>query len=88
MARIRELSKLRRHSEALAAAKALALDTPQNPHALYLIAANQRCLNRTSDALTTLEQKHPNFSLLHQERGHCYVALVPFSRRERRIRPR
>ena len=76
--RIRELSKLRRHSEALAAAQALAADMPQNRDALYLIAANQRCLNDTIGALATLErleQQHQKFSLLHQERGHCYMTM-------------
>jgi tetratricopeptide (TPR) repeat protein len=76
--RIRELSKLRRHSEALAAAETLALKEPQNRDALYLVAANQRCLNQTDEALTTLErleQKHPKFSLLFQERGYCYMTL-------------
>jgi tetratricopeptide (TPR) repeat protein len=76
--RIRELSRSRRHGEALVAAQALAVAAPRNRDVLYLIAANQRCLNRISDALETLEcleQHHPRFSLLYQERGHCYVSL-------------
>ena len=76
--RICELSKNGRHGEALAAAHVLALAVPGNREALYLIAANQRCLNRISDALTTLErleQQHPRFSRLYQERGHCYMTL-------------
>jgi tetratricopeptide (TPR) repeat protein len=76
--RIRELSKRGRHSEALAAAEALAVAAPQNRNALYLIATNQRCLNRMSEALATLrqlEQHHPRFSLLYQERGYCYMTL-------------
>src|SRR5215510_16110375 len=76
--RIRELSKSRRHDEALAAAEALAVAVPQNRDVLYLIAANQRCLNRIPEALATLqrlEHQHPRFSLLYQERGHCYVSL-------------
>jgi len=76
--RIRELSKAGRHGEALAAAEALAIATPQNRNVLYLIAANQRCLNRIPEALLTLqnlEQVYPRFSLLYQERGHCYTAL-------------
>ena len=76
--RIRELSRSRRHSEALAAAEALAIAAPQNRDALYLIAANQRCLNQIPEALATLqrlEQQHPRFSLLYQERGHCYMTL-------------
>ena len=76
--RVRELSKDRRYHEALAAAEALATAAPQNRDALYLIAANQRCLNRIHEALATLqhlEQQHPRFSLLYQERGHCYTTL-------------
>ena len=76
--RIRELSKGRRHSEALAAAEVLAAAAPQNRDARYLIAANQRCLNRIHEALATLqrlEQQHPRFSLLYQERGYCYMTL-------------
>jgi tetratricopeptide (TPR) repeat protein len=45
---------------------------------LYLAATNLRYLNRVSEALELLrrlEQHHPRYSRLHQERGHCYVAL-------------
>ena len=76
--RIRELSKDGRHSEALVAAELLAVAAPQNRDLLYLIAANQRCLNRIHAALETLrrmEQVHPRFSLLYQERGYCYTTL-------------
>ena len=76
--RVRELSKSGHYSEALAAAEALALHAPRNRDVLYLIAANQRCLNRTIEALQTLdklEQQHPRFSLLFQERGYCCVTL-------------
>jgi tetratricopeptide (TPR) repeat protein len=76
--RIRELSKGGRHSEALAAAEALRNVAPENRHVLYLIAANLRCMNRIPDALEALqrlEKQHPQFSLLYQERGHCYTSL-------------
>ena len=76
--RIRELSKAGRHSEALAAAEVQAAVVPQNRDVLYLIAANHRCLNRIPEALATLrrlEQQHPRFSLLYQERGYCYMTL-------------
>jgi tetratricopeptide (TPR) repeat protein len=76
--RIRELSKGGQHSEALAAAEALAEAVPENRDVLYLIAANQRCLNRIREALASLqriEQFHPRFSLLYQERAHCYATL-------------
>jgi tetratricopeptide (TPR) repeat protein len=76
--RIRELSTDGRHVEALAGAEKLARAAPGNRDALYLIAANQRCLNWIPEALATLrrlEERHPRFSLLYQERGHCYAAL-------------
>jgi tetratricopeptide (TPR) repeat protein len=76
--RIRELSRSGRHSEALAAIEALAPAAPYNRDVLYLIATNQRCLSRIHEALETsqrLEQQHPRFSLLYQERGYCYVTL-------------
>jgi tetratricopeptide (TPR) repeat protein len=76
--RIRKLSKALRHAEALAAAEALAVEAPQNRDVLYLIAVNQRCMHRISEALATLqrlEQQYPRFSLLYQERGYCYVTL-------------
>jgi tetratricopeptide (TPR) repeat protein len=76
--RIRELSKGGRHREALVAAEVLAVAAPQDRDLLYLIAANQRSLNRIHEALETLrrlEQLHPRFSLLYQERGYCYTTL-------------
>jgi predicted Zn-dependent protease len=76
--RIRELSEGGRHPEALVAAEVLAVAAPQDRDLLYLIAANQRCLNRIHEALETLrrlEQLHPRFSLLYQERGYCYTTL-------------
>jgi tetratricopeptide (TPR) repeat protein len=76
--RVRDLSMRGQHQEALAAAAALVFAAPENREVLYLVAANQRCLNQLGEALVTLrnlEQHHPRFSLLYQERGHCYTAL-------------
>jgi tetratricopeptide (TPR) repeat protein len=76
--RIRELSKARRNTEALAAAEMLVTQFPANRDLLYLMAMNLRHLNRTADALSVLaklEQQHPRYSRLFQERGNCYVAL-------------
>ena len=76
--RIRELSRQGRHSDALSAAEALTKESSNNRDALYLMAANLRCLNRISEALQalqSLEQHHPRYSLLHQERGYCYASL-------------
>ena len=78
LGRVRELSKCGRHGEALVAAEVLAATMPPNRDVLYLVAANQRCLNRIEEALATLqrlEEQFPRFSLLYQERGHCYLAL-------------
>jgi tetratricopeptide (TPR) repeat protein len=78
VARIRELSRRGRHIEALSEAEMLAAGAPSNRDVLYLIAANLRCLNRIVEALSALrrlEQQHPRFSLLYQERGYCYLSL-------------
>jgi tetratricopeptide (TPR) repeat protein len=67
------------HYEALTMAESLALIAPYHRDVLYLIAANQRCLKRIPAALDTLQrlqQQHPRFSLLYQERGHCYMGLM------------
>lgn len=76
--RIRALMKEPRYEESLRAAETLALQVPENRDVLYLIAVCQRFLNRVPDSLETLlrlEQYHPRFSRLFQERGYCYVAL-------------
>ena len=78
ISRIRELSKLGRHSEALTDAEALLNRAAEQRDLLYLTAANQRCMHLVAEALETLrrlEQHHPKFSLLYQERGFCHVAL-------------
>src|SRR5262245_23133334 len=78
VSRIRGLSERGRHREALGVAEALVVAAPKNRDLLYLIAVNQRCLNRIHEALETLrrlEQLHPRFSLLYQERGYCYTTL-------------
>jgi tetratricopeptide (TPR) repeat protein len=76
--RIRQLVKSRRYADGLKAAEALAIEVPENRDVLYLSSLILRHLNRIPDALATLErleQLHPRFSRLYQERGHCYVAL-------------
>jgi len=81
--RVRELSKGGRHGEALAAAEVLEAREPRNRDVLYLIATNLRCLNRVPEALQVsqrLEQHHPRFSLMYQERGHCYMTLRDLGR--------
>ncbi len=76
--RIRELVKSRRFEESLKAAAALAVQLPENRDVLYLEAMSRRLLGQIPEALATLlrlEQYHPRFSRLYQERGHCHVAL-------------
>ena len=76
--RIREQFKHRRFEEGLEAAELLAAEVPENRDVLHLIAMNQRFLGRIEAALATLrrlEQHHPAFSRLYQERGQCYVVL-------------
>ena len=76
--RIRQLVSERRFAEGLRAADALLVAVPENRDALYLRAQAQRLLGDIPAALATLaalEQLHPRFSRLYQERGHCYVVL-------------
>jgi tetratricopeptide (TPR) repeat protein len=76
--RIRALVKSRQLAEGLQAAEALAARVPENRDVLYLMAMSRRHLGRIPEALAALErleQHHPGFSRLYQERGHCYVAL-------------
>jgi tetratricopeptide (TPR) repeat protein len=81
--RAQTLVQNRQYGDALQALEALALKVPENRDVLYMMAVCQRFLNRIPDAMTTLdrmEQLHPNFSRLYQERGNCYVALRDASR--------
>ncbi len=74
--RIRVLVERREFAAALDAATALAERVPENRDVLYLRAVSERHLNRLDEALATLERLervHPEFSRLHQERGHCHM---------------
>src|SRR6266478_6043102 len=76
--RIRRLVSERRFVEGLSAADTLLVAVPENRDVLYLRAQAQRLLGDIPAALATLaqlEQLHPRFSRLYQERGHCYVVL-------------
>ncbi len=75
--RIRELLKQQQLAPALRAAAELRRTVPENRDVLYLQAVAQRLSGDIATALGTLaelEQLHPRFSGLHQERGHCHVA--------------
>ncbi len=76
--RLRALLEQGQFSSALADAKALLAEVPENRDLWYVVAVSQRYLQRIADALSTLaqlERLHPDYSRLYQERGHCYVAL-------------
>ena len=76
--RLRALVAQRRFAEVLAAATTLSHQVPENRDVLYLQALAHRMLGDTASALVVLaalEQLHPRFSRLYQERGQCYVAL-------------
>jgi tetratricopeptide (TPR) repeat protein len=74
---LRELAQKRQFAEVLPATDALLASVPENRDVLYLRALAQRMLGDFPAALATLdalEQLHPRFSRLFQERGQCYVA--------------
>ena len=76
--RVRALLELSDFARGLEAAQALAAEVPENRDVLYLIAVSLRYLQRVPEALQVLErleQLHPGYPRVHQERGHCHVAL-------------
>jgi tetratricopeptide (TPR) repeat protein len=76
--RLQELTRTGHYVAALASIDSLLARHPEDRDLLCLAAMNLRYLNRVPDALELLrrlEQHHPRYSRLHQERGHCYVAL-------------
>jgi tetratricopeptide (TPR) repeat protein len=76
--RIRALLQSGQLAPALQAAETVLVEVPENRDVIYMIAVAQRYLQRIPAALATLEkleQLHPTYSRLFQERGHCYVGL-------------
>jgi tetratricopeptide (TPR) repeat protein len=76
--RIRATLERSEFAPALEAALRLQDEAPENRDVLYMIAVAQRYLQRIPEALATLsrlEEFHPDYPRLYQERGHCYVAL-------------
>jgi tetratricopeptide (TPR) repeat protein len=75
--RARALLEKGEFAQALAVAQALHEAVPDHRDALYMVAVSQRLLKRVPEALASLaelEKRHPEFSRLFQERGHCFVA--------------
>src|SRR3979490_1331206 len=76
--RIRAMLERSEFAPALQAALRLSEEVPENRDVLYMVAVAQRYLQRIPDALATLqrlEELHPDYPRLYQERGHCHVAL-------------
>ncbi len=76
--RIRVLLERSQFAPALAAARTLRAEVPENRDVLYMMAVSLRYLQFIPDALATLaelEKYHPDYSRLFQERGHCHVSI-------------
>ena len=75
--RLRRLAAAGRHAAALADLQHPLAEFPANRDLLLLAAICQRHLGDPDAALATLarlDELHPGFSLMHQERGLCHVA--------------
>jgi tetratricopeptide (TPR) repeat protein len=75
--RLQELTRNRQYVAALSGIDPLLALHPEDRDLLYLAAMNLRHLNRVPEALELLrrlEQHHPRYSRVHQERGYCHVA--------------
>ena len=76
--RLRVALRQRRFGEVMDATEALLREYPRHRDLLLLRAVAQRFLQRTADALQTLqtlETYYPQFSRLHEERARCLVHL-------------
>jgi tetratricopeptide (TPR) repeat protein len=63
---------------AVSIAQTLLDEVPENRDVLYMLAVGQRYLQQVRQALVTLErleELHPDYPRLFQERGHCLVAM-------------
>ena len=78
IARMRGLLRERRFPEVLAAGQTVLAQSPAHRDALLFVAIAQRHLGRIPQALQTLDllqQHHPRFSHLYEERGRCHVQM-------------
>ena len=78
LSRLRTLLRQQQFARVLATGQALLKEGEEHRDVPLFVAIAQRHLNRIDDAfatLATLERRHPRFSRLHEERGHCYVVL-------------
>jgi tetratricopeptide (TPR) repeat protein len=75
--RLRAQLRRRQFAAAHEAARALRAHHPANRDVLYLLAVSLRRLERLPEALEVLrelEQHHPTYGRLFEERGHCHLA--------------
>jgi tetratricopeptide (TPR) repeat protein len=75
---VRELLNRGQFAEAARAAQALLAGQPEDRDLLYMLAVAQRYVGNISAALATLgrlEELHPDYPRLYQEKGYCHVAL-------------
>ncbi len=74
---VRQLLDRGQFAEAARTAEALLAGSPEDRDLLYMLAVAQRCLGKIPAALATLarlEELHPHYPRLYQERGYCHVA--------------
>jgi len=74
---VRDFLDRRQFADAARAAEALLAEQPEDRELLYMLAVAQRYTARIAAALATLvrlEELHPDYPRLHQERGYCHVA--------------
>ena len=75
-ARARECLERGEFAQAQRHAQALLASSPEDRDGLYMLAVALRFQGRLAEALETLERleaRHPQYSRLYQERGHCQV---------------
>ena len=76
VARVRECLDRGQFAQAQQHAQALLASSPEDRDGLYMLAVALRFQGRLAEALETLERleaRHPQYSRLYQERGHCHV---------------
>ena len=73
---VRDFLDRRQFAEAARTAEALLAERPEDRDLLYMLAVAQRYLGRIPAALATLtrlEELHPDYPRMHQERGYCHI---------------